>query len=115
MGTVLNPECVKVYRIACFSTDQRKAVWERDRGVCQTCSTDTKTLGGGQRLFSSGKLWQADHRRALHTGDGSDVSLFSLDNLFTICTPCHRTKNKQEAAARAEKRRVVVILKPSEP
>lgn len=32
-----HPECVTAYRIACFSDDQRKALWKRDEGICVEC------------------------------------------------------------------------------
>jgi len=32
-----HPDCVALYRIACFSEDQRRAVWRRDRGQCAGC------------------------------------------------------------------------------
>jgi 5-methylcytosine-specific restriction endonuclease McrA len=34
-----HPDCVTAYRVACFSDDQRKALWKRDRGVCVECGT----------------------------------------------------------------------------
>ena len=36
-----HPECAKIYRIACFSGDQRSAVFGRDKGICARCGLDT--------------------------------------------------------------------------
>lgn len=74
-----HPECVKIYRIACFSNDQRAAVWERDHGVCARCETNTVvevSLRWSNRKIDPtkmpyhlvgpmGHLWQADHIRPL--------------------------------------------------
>lgn len=106
-----HPECVKVYRIACFSSDQRQAVWFRDRGVCSVCKTDT--TGKGKQWRSprqTGHLWQADHLLPLYLGNGQDMSLFSIGNLVTKCTPCHKAKSVSEAGLRADARKGLSVV-----
>lgn len=108
-----HPECVKIYRIACFSNDQRAAVWERDRGLCARCGTQTiKNVlirGFGNTadravdlakvpyhyLPPTGHLWQVDHIRPLLDANG-DMEFYLLANLQTLCTKCHVAKGVED-------------------
>lgn len=95
-----HPACVTAYRVACFSSDQRRAVRARDRGVCASCGHQ-----GGR------DDWDADHIRPLWSAP-RDMTLadrdqwFGLPNLQTLCQPCHKAKSAREAAERAGKPRL---------
>ena len=99
--------CVDVYN----ATDPRQArrtVRKRDRGVCAVCRLDTRQLkreikgrGSAKKLRAKGfvprrSLWELDHIVPLIDGGSHD-----LDNLQTLCTPCHKTKTAAEARARS--------------
>lgn len=57
----------------------RKACGERDHFVCQDCGEPT------------GKSYHADHIVAREAGGGD-----TLDNLQTLCRPCHSRKTMTE-------------------
>jgi 5-methylcytosine-specific restriction endonuclease McrA len=113
----------------------RALVWERDRGICSTCGVDTVrqreayirlgTWGERGRWFSVrhnprlakiasrkygvprsrlyGDWWDMDHVVPVVEGGGG----CGLDNLRTLCIPCHRAETRALAARRAELRRYV--------
>jgi hypothetical protein len=62
----------------------RLAVFERDGGLCRMCGVD-----------QSESEWHADHVVPLCEG-GID----SLDNLRTLCVPCHKVVTKELSARR---------------
>ncbi len=82
----------------------RDQVFLRDRGLCALCGTDTvaefvglKQSRGRARaqalevwgltsVRSRRSLWDADHILAVAEGGGQ----CTLDNLRTLCLPCHR-------------------------
>jgi 5-methylcytosine-specific restriction endonuclease McrA len=79
-------------------------VFARDRGVCALCSTDTVKaysalkrsrglarqqgldLWGLRSITSRRSLWDADHILPVAEGGGQ----CDLDNIRTLCLPCHR-------------------------
>jgi 5-methylcytosine-specific restriction endonuclease McrA len=103
-------------------------VYERDHGVCAECGTDTHELkkliekmvanddkknevrhgfGAGNRVNrvlvalgfkSCQSLWEADHIIPVILGGGN-----TLDNLRTLCVPCHKKDTAELAAARSKK------------
>lgn len=97
---------------------QRRAVFRRDRGVCATCGRDTLRLRRQlqhageperthllQRLRQHGydagrlarlQLWEMDHVRPVAEGGG----LGGLQNLQTLCVPCHNRKTAAERRRR---------------
>ena len=111
----------------------RALVWKRDKGVCAKCGCDTSLIervasyaaesyrGIGKRevyydwshqaiwtLFvsmgfhhsRSVTLWEADHVvEVVRDGDSC------LENMQTLCVPCHKAKTKQLAGDRARERR----------
>ena len=109
--------------------NQRRAeVFARDRGVCKGCKRDTEKLKetfefdraaliakhgkkDGAKLwkahvraygFTPGiSLWVSDHIQP-HNLDGPS----DLDNLQTLCVPCHNRKTQGEAPKHAKIRRV---------
>ncbi len=111
----------------------RLKVFDRDRGVCAACGVDTSALEAemrrewqeqrkkqreegdrwasydlaftdtGIQLRLEGylirqSLWQMDH--VVPTTDGGEDV---LDNLQTLCQPCHRVKTARENSARARR------------
>lgn len=70
----------------------RKCVWARDRGQCALCQSVSGHRSGA---------WQADHIVPVIEGGGA----CGLENLRTLCTPCHRLETAALAARRAAARR----------
>ena len=62
---------------------------------------DLKRRRGGRPRVQEGSFWQADHTVAVHDGGGC----CGLSNLRTLCTPCHATVTRRQAARRARARR----------
>lgn len=101
-----HPECVDAYN-ASDPGELRRALRKRDRGCCAICKLDTNGLrrelkgrGRARKLRERGfkprqSLWEADHIVPLIDGGG-----YGLDNLQTLCTPCHKQKTADEARAR---------------
>lgn len=106
-------ECVSAYFITTRSKDQRKAVFARDKGVCAACGTDTLALalavhphhlhGYLRQGDLLGHYWQADHIVAL-VNASRDLTMWSLANLQTLCTACHKAKTKRDCAIRRRTR-----------
>lgn len=111
--------CVEEYQIRANGNIARSRVHERDRGVCAACGLDTDTIqeelhqlrrdsweqyqSRWKELvtqgFDRGKtLWQADHIVPVCEGGGT----CGLENLRTLCLPCH----KAETRALAQKRKM---------
>jgi len=102
-----HPECVDIYN-ASDPSEARRMLRKRDRGRCAVCRLDTNRLrrqvrgrGRTRKLRELGfkprqSLWEADHILPLIDGGGH-----GLDNLQTLCTPCHKQKTADEARARA--------------
>lgn len=65
----------------------KPAAWLRDR--------TSRTF----RAPTEGWFWQADHIMPVAEGGG----LAGLDNLQTLCTPCHQAKTKAQAGRRKAK------------
>lgn len=104
-------------------------MWQRDRGVCANCGTDTHrqrlafirlcTWGERGRWFSPrqhprvaklaqrkygiprgrlrGEWWDMDHILPVVEGGGA----CGLENLRTLCIPCHKKETAALAARRA--------------
>ncbi len=82
----------------------RDQVFLRDRGICALCGTDTVSefvrlkqsrgrarmqaleVWGLSTVHSRRSLWDADHILPVAEGGG----LCNLDNLRSLCLPCHR-------------------------
>jgi len=90
----------------------RKAVYERDHGVCARCDLDTAALEKEiqdlpveesnrvrlrhrilkhEGLPTSGHLWHADHTKPVTEGGGEG----GLENLRTLCHPCHKEVTRE--------------------
>ncbi len=87
--------CVAEYKILYWPSATRRAVWNRDHGKCAACGIVNPRRGA---------KWHVDHRIPLIEAEG-DISKWRLDNLDTLCLPCHHAKTAAEATARAAARR----------
>ena len=103
--TFCSDACVHEWRLRSSSSYLRECVFERDKGVCAICRTDThrerrrvmrlpfaermrtlKALQAGGTIHRRRKSWwEADH--ILPVVEGGDSN---LDNIRTLCIPCHR-------------------------
>lgn len=142
-----HPECVTAYRVACFSDDQRRALWKRDHGVCAVCGTDTGSVllswratrraaflrpGDFERLTACPVVdwkswytpverqtleWAADHIKPLWSRPAvvplaDRASWWGMENLQTLCDPCHKAKTRAEAGLRAGKPQLDLAARP---
>lgn len=121
-STYCSAECAEEGRLRrggmYAATRVRAQVFALERGVCQLCGIDANALwlritalhpaerlnalcnanwklpqssSALERLLQKpkeGDFWQADHIQAVAEGGGS----CGLDNLRTLCTPCHKTE-----------------------
>jgi 5-methylcytosine-specific restriction protein A len=101
--TFCSEACVHEWKLRTDPGYLRDKVFERDRGVCAQCGTDTKSLRGemrkldyaarrtflkewGLREGSRKSLWDADHIVPVAEGGGQ----CDLSNMRTLCLRCHR-------------------------
>lgn len=128
-------ECLDELMIRRSGSWMRAKVLKRDKGVCSVCGIDTvaaKSHRDGLRTmrwnypppelrvliegaiknfdstisemgFPRDRLtwWNADHIKPVVEGGGS----CGLDNIRTLCIPCHKRVTAELAARRAEKRK----------
>jgi 5-methylcytosine-specific restriction endonuclease McrA len=101
--------CVHQHRLRTDPGYLRDQVFARDRGVCAVCHADTLAIyaalkrargparAAGLSLYamksiaSRRSLWDADHILPVAEGGGQ----CDLDNLRTLCLPCHREATAQ--------------------
>ncbi|HEX8254347.1 MAG TPA: HNH endonuclease [Thermoanaerobaculia bacterium] len=106
------------WRLRSSSSYLRECVFERDHGVCALCSIDTHKLRRrimrmpfGERMREIRKLqehgvihkkrkswWEADH--VLPVVEGGDSN---LENMRTLCIPCHRGVTRELRDRRTRK------------
>lgn len=106
----------------------RQRVFQRDKGVCARCGVDAAVLGRvlaaewdrvkmartaperrereafRQRYrwyFSRTSYWDADHIKPVSEGGGE----CSLENMRTLCVPCHQVATRELAKRTASHRR----------
>ena len=102
--TFCSDYCVHQWRLRTDPGYLRDQVFSRDRGICALCQADTVaiyaalkrargparaaglSLYGMKSITSRRSLWDADHIRPVAEGGGQ----CDLDNLRTLCIPCHR-------------------------
>jgi 5-methylcytosine-specific restriction protein A len=107
--TFCSDYCVDQHRLRTDPGYLRDRVFSRDRGICALCQADTiaiyaalKRARGASRLAglsvyglrtiaSRRSLWDADHILPVAEGGGQ----CDLDNLRTLCLPCHREVTAQ--------------------
>jgi 5-methylcytosine-specific restriction endonuclease McrA len=107
-----HPACVDAYNES-DPREARRRVRKRDRGVCCACGLDTNRLrrevqgrGRAAKLRALGflprrSLWELDHIVPLVNGGGHE-----LENIQTLCVPCHRSKSVRELRERLARQRV---------
>ena len=102
--TFCSTYCVHQWRLRSDPGYLRDQVFARDRGFCALCKADTVRifnalrrargpnrqagldLYGLKHIRSRRSLWDADHILPVAEGGGQ----CDLDNLRTLCLPCHR-------------------------
>lgn len=103
-------KCVQAYMVT-SPNGIRRAAYERDRGVCALCGLDTTALSTAERSAMGDKWgryggpWDADHIVPLCEG-GTNF----LDNIRTLCRPCHKAQTKALAARRAATKKALKLL-----
>lgn len=83
--------CVHEWCLRNWPKYARNAVFDRDQGVCALC---------GVKHIRKGP-WQADHIVPVVEGGGE----CGLDNLRTLCVPCHKKVTKELRGRLAAKRK----------
>jgi 5-methylcytosine-specific restriction enzyme A len=126
--TFCGEDCVHLWRMQTSPSYLRAQVYKRDRGVCALCGVDTARLGRvigtewkrvklavttQQRreraefrqefrwYFRRTSYWDADHIIPVVEGGGQ----CTLENMRTLCIPCHQRATKELARRRASHRR----------
>lgn len=107
--TFCSDACVHEWRLRSSSSYLRECVFERDGGVCAICGINTHRerrrvmrLAFAERMRTLKALqaagiihkrrkswWEADHILAVVEGGDSN-----LENIRTLCIPCHREATK---------------------
>lgn len=108
----------------CVPAHARMRVYERDHGVCAECGLDTDDLlKWTVKLFERypRKGWRSNTSNAMlllsHFGFNERTSLWeadhiipvimggenTLENLRTLCVPCHKKDTAELAASRSKK------------
>lgn len=115
--TFCSDACVHEWRLRSSTSYLRDCVFERDKGVCALCRTDTHRLRRTiMRLPFADRMrelralqkrgvihrgrkswWEADH--ILPVVEGGDSN---LENMRTLCIPCHRGVTQELRARRRE-------------
>ncbi len=102
--TFCSAYCVHQWRLRTDPGYLRDQVFARDRGICALCQADTVAIyaalkrargaarAAGLSLYAMASisarrsLWDADHILPVAEGGGQ----CDLDNVRTLCLPCHR-------------------------
>ena len=111
--TFCSPECVDAWKLRTDPGYLRARVFDRDKGICVCCGTDTEVLRREKRKLDYAArrrferewgrrktLWDADHIVPVVEGGGE----CDLSNMRTLCLKCHR-----EATARLRARMKIAI------
>ena len=83
-------DCATEYMIIYHSGEARKHIWKRDSGKCNNCGEQCTRRG-----------WDLDHVNPLMEqkgikGNKLNWSYYKLQNMQTLCRPCHKKKTKQD-------------------
>lgn len=108
--TFCSDACVHEWRLRSSTSYLRECVLARDNGVCALCGTDTvkarrrvmrlpfaDRMRELRALLAAGAItrrrktwWEADHILAVVEGGDSN-----LENIRTLCIPCHRRVTRE--------------------
>lgn len=110
--TFCSSACVDEWKIRTQPAFAKLKVFERDNGICIECAADTlkpetrDKMAANQYVSLAARLgrWEMDHVVPVVEGGGA----CGLDNLRTLCKPCHRKATAALAKRRAEQRRANV-------
>src|SRR6478672_9438921 len=92
--TFCSDACVHEWRLRSSTSYLRDCVFDRDRGICALCGVDTvagrrsmmrKLKASGMIAAHRKSWWEADHIVPVVEGGDSH-----LENIRTLCVPCHR-------------------------
>lgn len=114
-----SPKCSDEWQMRTSPAHARFRLFQRDKGICVLCKTDTVALSEEYRKLPHGSRddradgndvrsaflkahgippgrscsdwWDADHITPVIEGGGE----CGLDNLRTLCLPCHKKETKQ--------------------
>ena len=107
--TFCSDYCVHQWRLRTDPGYLRDQVFARDLGICAGCQADTTaiyaalkrargaarsaglSIYGMKTISARRSLWDADHILPVAEGGGQ----CDLDNLRTLCLPCHREATAQ--------------------
>ena len=83
-------DCATDYMIIFHPTEARKHIWKRDKGNCAICGSQCTR-----------RNWDLDHIKPLMEQKGLQEhelnwSYYKLDNMQTLCCPCHKKKTKKD-------------------
>ena len=83
-------DCATEYMIIYHSGEARKHIWKRDKGKCNDCGEECTRRG-----------WDLDHVKPLMEqkgikGNKLDWTYYELNNMQTLCRPCHKKKTKKD-------------------
>lgn len=135
--TFASEKCVHEWRLRTDAGYLREQTFNRDRGICAACGLDTEAARLRLRILTnhiwhfrgtallttntdlveeairmrkagfpspSMTWWHADHIVEVVRGGGE----CGLENIQTLCVPCHRKKTAQLAAERARERQEAI-------
>lgn len=71
-----------------LTEDERRAIWTRDGGKCQDCSSEVGGIGENNRSKPYHRIHHVRPRRANGSNDP--------DNLVLLCSGCHGTRESEE-------------------
>lgn len=117
--TFCSDACVHEWRLRSSTSYLRECIFGRDQGVCALCGTDTHRLRKRiMRLPFASRMrelralqergaihkgrktwWEADHIIAVVEGGDSN-----LENMRTLCIPCHKGVTRQLRVRRLNSR-----------
>ena len=118
--TYCSQDCIDEWLLRSRSEVAAQKVFERDRGICAVCGVDCELLfrqlrglpwlerhelcrqyGIPVHRLSGKRIWDVDHITEVVKGGGS----CGLENLQTLCLPCHKAKTARLARERAEEKK----------